>query len=310
MGCCFSRRPVLHPLPPLPANVVRLHPTTDPELLSEACECIILSFMGTATTAPEADMSWAFFGDARPRHAAPLEPEFVDAPGWRTFVTFIMRLTFYGYLRRGGCFALLAGGDGDGDGSGPGAGKLKVAAATICVPPNDHRWHIRDTDPVNLICLGMLCRLGMPPRSVLGFLTVTGARCDVLVKTMHLAHHRHAPGRHWYVGSFAVHPAFQGRGNGKAFLRDTICALGDHDDVPCYLETVGARNKGFYGHVGGFEVHEHCVIAYKGSALGDDGGTAMMVRLPGGGMDGGMHGGMHGGMNGGPGTRAAEGKVL
>jgi ribosomal protein S18 acetylase RimI-like enzyme len=72
--------------------------------------------------------------------------------------------------------------------------------------------------------------------------------------TEHLGplHHRHMPGRHWYLMILGVDPAAQGRGLGGRLMAP-ILARADEDALPCYLETQKERNVPFY-RKSGFEV--------------------------------------------------------
>lgn len=63
---------------------------------------------------------------------------------------------------------------------------------------------------------------------------------------------------HWYIQVFAVHPARQGRGLGRA-LMDAGLALADRDGLPAYLETTNDVNLPLYRHFG-FEVVQEIVL--------------------------------------------------
>ncbi len=65
-------------------------------------------------------------------------------------------------------------------------------------------------------------------------------------------HKRDVPPRHWYLMILGVDPPRQGRGIGAALLRPAL-AQADAERLPCYLETVKARNVPFYQRHG-FEV--------------------------------------------------------
>lgn len=65
-------------------------------------------------------------------------------------------------------------------------------------------------------------------------------------------HHRDLPDPHWYLLLLGVDPPLQGRGIG-GWLIQPILARADADGLPCYLETMKARNVPFY-QKHGFEV--------------------------------------------------------
>jgi ribosomal protein S18 acetylase RimI-like enzyme len=65
-------------------------------------------------------------------------------------------------------------------------------------------------------------------------------------------HKRDAPPRHWYLRLLGVDPPRQGQGLGSGLIRPVL-ARADAEPLPCYLETVTARNVPFYQRLG-FEV--------------------------------------------------------
>ncbi|HLY29630.1 MAG TPA: GNAT family N-acetyltransferase [Ktedonobacterales bacterium] len=58
-------------------------------------------------------------------------------------------------------------------------------------------------------------------------------------------HARRAPGAHWYLWALGVDPACQRQGIGSQLLRPAL-ERADHDQLPCYLETLNAANPPFY----------------------------------------------------------------
>ncbi len=61
------------------------------------------------------------------------------------------------------------------------------------------------------------------------------------VKYWEKLHKRDVPPRHWYLMILGVDPPRQGEGIGGALLQPVL-ARADGEGVPCYLETVTARN--------------------------------------------------------------------
>ena len=78
------------------------------------------------------------------------------------------------------------------------------------------------------------------------------ARLTSITNYLEQLHKRDVPPRHWYLWFLGVDPPRQGRGVGGAIIQPTL-ARADGEGVPCYLETVTARNVPFY-QKHGFEV--------------------------------------------------------
>jgi GNAT superfamily N-acetyltransferase len=75
------------------------------------------------------------------------------------------------------------------------------------------------------------------------------------VKTMNVLEHLHVrdvPERHWYLMVLGVDPPRQGQGVGGTLV-GPILARADAEALPCYLETMKAKNVPFY-QKHGFEV--------------------------------------------------------
>merc|ERR1712087_901790 len=83
---------------------------------------------------------------------------------------------------------------------------------------------------------------------------------------------------HWYLSNLAITPDAQGKGVGKILL-NALQRLCVSDNVPCYLETIGARNESIYRKVG-YEVKvKRTIEPGKGMTPCDwNGGAAGMVR--------------------------------
>jgi ribosomal protein S18 acetylase RimI-like enzyme len=58
-------------------------------------------------------------------------------------------------------------------------------------------------------------------------------------------HKRIMPGAHWYLWGLGVKPSRQGQGIGGMLIQPVL-AQADADRLPCYLETMNARNVPFY----------------------------------------------------------------
>lgn len=62
-------------------------------------------------------------------------------------------------------------------------------------------------------------------------------------------HKNIAPGYHWYLWAIGVKPSQQGQGIGGMLLQPVL-AQADIDHLPCYLETMNAKNVSFYEKYG------------------------------------------------------------
>jgi ribosomal protein S18 acetylase RimI-like enzyme len=67
-------------------------------------------------------------------------------------------------------------------------------------------------------------------------------------------HHKHAPGKHWYLWAIGVRPPDQGQGIAGRLVAP-ILARADQASLPCYLETHVEANVKIYKRLG-FEVAE------------------------------------------------------
>ncbi len=63
------------------------------------------------------------------------------------------------------------------------------------------------------------------------------------------AHLRLAPFRHLYLQSIGVNPLYQGQGFSGKLIKPMLARL-DETGLPCYLETLEAKNVALYEHLG------------------------------------------------------------
>jgi ribosomal protein S18 acetylase RimI-like enzyme len=122
--------------------------------------------------------------------------------------------------------------------------RVRVEGAAIWLPPGGY--------PMGFV---RMVRAGLAYVLLLGLLK---GRLVPLARFMrgtnhfeHL-HKRDAPPRHWYLWFLGIDPARQGQGIGAALI-EPILTQADADGLPCYLESVNARNVPFYKRHG-FEV--------------------------------------------------------
>jgi ribosomal protein S18 acetylase RimI-like enzyme len=116
----------------------------------------------------------------------------------------------------------------------------KVDGAAIWLPPGG-----TITSPLRMIRLGLLAapfKFGLP--SFMRFMSV--------LNHLERFHKRDVPPEHWYLFVLGVDPARQGQGVGGTIIQP-ILERADHDELPCYLETMKERNVTFY-RKHGFEV--------------------------------------------------------
>ena len=78
-------------------------------------------------------------------------------------------------------------------------------------------------------------------------------------------HERDVPEPHWYLFILGVDPPRQGQGLGSAIIRRGL-ARADAEGLPCYLETMKARNVPFY-QKHGFEVVVDEIVPNGGPRL-------------------------------------------
>ena len=136
---------------------------------------------------------------------------------------------------------------------------------------------------------GMAVAIWMPPGRAI---TVGGmVRCGILAVPFRVGlrpfarfmgandvmgkfHKRHAPEPHWYLLIVGVDPELQGRGLGRALVKEGL-ARADEGNHPCYLETSEERNLVFYERQG--------FVVVGTAPLGKDGppGWAMRRNPPG-----------------------------
>jgi GNAT superfamily N-acetyltransferase len=116
----------------------------------------------------------------------------------------------------------------------------KVDGTAIWLPPGNT---IAST--LRMIRLGLLAapfKFGLP--AFMRFMSV-------LNHLEHL-HKRDVPPEHWYLFVLGVEPERQGQGVGGTIIQPVL-QRADHDQLPCYLETMKERNFTFY-RKHGFEV--------------------------------------------------------
>mmetsp|Transcript_41002 Transcript_41002/g.60343 ORF Transcript_41002/g.60343 Transcript_41002/m.60343 type:complete len:291 (-) Transcript_41002:60-932(-) len=107
------------------------------------------------------------------------------------------------------------------------------------------------------------------------------ARTDVLVETFARFHAQHAPGPHYYVALMAVLPDKQGQGHCSKLMR-AINRAADTDQLPCYLECTGEKNKKVYMRFGYKMVHQFTLsVENPESGSGQSSDIYCMLREPG-----------------------------
>lgn len=119
----------------------------------------------------------------------------------------------------------------------------------IWIPPGE------PMSPARMIRCGMLAvplRTGLRPL----------ARFAGANTVMDKIHKRHMSGPHWELLIVGVDPALQGRGRGKALVRDGL-ARADESGLPCYLNTNTPANLPFYEELG-FTVLEQTTLGKGG----------------------------------------------
>ena len=88
------------------------------------------------------------------------------------------------------------------------------------------------------------------PWSVMaGFGRAAGSRLLGPSRHIDARHKALVPFRHWFLALLGVAPEFQGQGYPGALLRPMLASI-DAEGLPCYLETMDARNVPRYEHFG------------------------------------------------------------
>ena len=84
------------------------------------------------------------------------------------------------------------------------------------------------------------------------------ARQNKLVSYLEEVHNRLVPYPHWRLDFLGVDPAYHRQGQGRALITPKLKEI-EAQGLPCYLETLEARNVPFYEQ-NGFRVLEYSVI--------------------------------------------------
>ena len=69
---------------------------------------------------------------------------------------------------------------------------------------------------------------------------------------------RQAPFRHMYLQTIGVDPQHQGKGFADKLIKPMLNRL-DEERLPCYLDTLDAKNVGIYEHLGFKLVNESII---------------------------------------------------
>lgn len=129
----------------------------------------------------------------------------------------------------------------------------ELLSVAMCMPPGSIRGGHMET-PGRLIrnVLRMGAPLALTPKGDARF-GCARRRFEQCMAANGRLHARCAPARHWYVQVLATSPKGQGKGLGTTLL-ESLRAMAAEDGRPVYLETVGQKNRDFYGKRG-YEVH-------------------------------------------------------
>ena len=92
--------------------------------------------------------------------------------------------------------------------------------------------------------IGRMIRAGMA--AVPWKISLTALRRLVIFQNYVDELHEHSvSGQHWYLVALGVEPACQGKGIGSRLIQPVLIQA-DADGLPCYLETLNAKNIRFY----------------------------------------------------------------
>lgn len=129
-----------------------------------------------------------------------------------------------------------------------------VAYATSPQMEGVAAWITSDQYPMTM--WGML--RSVPWSVIAGFGRVAGARLLGPGRYVDARHEALVPFRHWMLALLGVAPEFQGQGCPSALLNPMLASI-DARGLPCYVETMDARNVPRYEHFG-FKVIEESII--------------------------------------------------
>eukprot|EP00948_MAST-09A_sp_MAST-9A-sp1_P000594 g594.t1 len=258
-----------------------LTPSRRKEMMKVMCD----SFSGAEGTAPELAVYWQFSGEHlydedgnAQKREGPL-PTRVER-GIKYSMDFCLKVN----VGFGGTFVLIE------------KATDKIVGVVTTVPPNEihaHDMNEKCFSSCGFCCLftNALCCSAHACEVVCGMDWKQGA----IEYSFAEGHKELANGRHWYVQIMAVAPSAQGKGAGTEMV-NFIAALAEKDNVPCYLETAGKENEGFYTSKGKFKTVKHKILSKKGHSdnkvnpedkndpdrsFSCNGGMAFMIRDPG-----------------------------
>jgi ribosomal protein S18 acetylase RimI-like enzyme len=116
-----------------------------------------------------------------------------------------------------------------------------------------------------------------------GFFPSIGKRYDVLEPLIIRGRYNACSSPHYYIVQLGTHPEFQGQGAGSALMKAVI-SLGDRNQLPCYLECTGMKNRVYYQKFGFELVESHENLAVPGrqdlGVFDPEGGLSIMRRNP------------------------------
>ena len=99
----------------------------------------------------------------------------------------------------------------------------------------------------------------VPWSVIAGFGSAAGSRLLGPSRHIDTRHKALVPFRHWFLALLGVAPEFQGQGYPGALLRPMLASI-DTEGLPCYVETMDARNVPRYEHFG-FRVIEESRVS-------------------------------------------------
>lgn len=115
-------------------------------------------------------------------------------------------------------------------------------------------WQYLDNGPLKM--LKMIRSVPFPV--ILGLLTNGFYKMRTVGDHLDRIHKRLAPPSHMYLHILGVDPQYQGKGYAGKLLQPMLARL-DEEKLPCYLETLDAKNVSLYEHFG-FKLLEESVI--------------------------------------------------
>lgn len=237
----------------------------DSTMLKSVIELLATAEGGTATTAPDPLLDWAY----APRDTdgtsgngqlfGPLSKEAAEDPKRQEWFNWVATYTSVFATNRNGCYALTA--------EAPDGNRVVVAAA-LTAPPGTVPFSTDEAE------MEMAC--GAAGVELAEEITMGNERLNALGEWQEATKIGNADKLgekgHLKVEVFAVAPAWQGKGCGSALLQ-FLNDVADADGVPAYLETAGPGNVAFYAKSGYEEVSRSLCGSFT-----DDGGAVAMLR--------------------------------